>query len=190
MSNLSPIVPSIAFLISLISIVSIIVLSIASIFLKPLTFFPPPFPQSWQSKVFLGLFRGFLYPLIVLSVLSFLSLETPLHLFKIVLGSGFLLTGLGLAFHITFKMGWRNAFGDKGGLVTSGWFRYSRNPVYVATWVAIFGWAILVPDWKTWILLILWASLYLFAPYFEEQWLEAQYGDAYEEYKNAVPRFL
>jgi len=87
-------------------------------------------------------------------------------------------------------MGWGKAFGDSGGLVTTGWFRYSRNPVYIATWVAMVGWAILVPDWKIWILLALWASLYLFAPYFEEPWLEAQYGTAYTEYKNTVPRFF
>ena len=172
------------------SIAAIFVLSLASLRIKSLTFFPPPSKRSWQSKVFLVLFRGFLYPLIGLSLFLLTSFETPRHLSILIVGSGLLLTGLGLAFSITFKMGWRTAFGDNGGLMTTGWFRYSRNPVYVATWAAMIGWAMLVPDWKIWVLLLFWASLYLFAPLFEEPWLEAHYGDAYTDYKNTVPRFF
>jgi len=166
MSSLSPHLANLAFMLSLMSIAAIFGLSITSLCTKSLTFFPPPSKQSWQSKVFLVLFRGFLYPLIGLSLFLFLSFETPRHLPRLIVGSGLLLSGLGLAFSITFKMGWRTAFGDNGGLVTTGCFRYSRNPVYV------------------------WASLYLFAPLFEEPWLEAHYGDAYTNYKNTVPRFF
>ncbi len=190
MLSLNPIVPNLAFMLSLISIVSIFGLSIASLLLKSLTFFPPPSSRAWQSKVFLGLFRGFLFPLIVLSVLLFLSHEAPRQLPLMILGSALLIMGLGVAFYITFKMGWRNAFGSQDGLVTTGLFRYSRNPVYVASWVAMLGWATLVPDWKIWVLLLLWACLYLFAPLFEEPWLEAHYGEAYTDYKNSVPRFF
>lgn len=190
MPSLSPHIANLAFALSLMSIGVIFGLSLASLLRKSQMFFPPPSTRSWQSKVFLLLFRGFLYPFIGLSLIAFTSSETPYHLFSLIIGGGLLLTGFGLAFHITFKMGWGKAFGDSGGLVTTGWFRYSRNPVYVATWVAMVGWAILVPDWKIWILLALWASLYLFAPYFEEPWLEAQYGTAYTEYKNTVPRFF
>ena len=190
MSSLNPHLANLAFMLSLMSIAAIFGLSITSLCTKSLTFFPPPSKQSWQSKVFLVLFRGFLYPLIGLSLFLFLSFETPCHLPRLIVGSGLLLSGLGLAFSITFKMGWRTAFGDNGGLVTTGCFRYSRNPVYVATWAAMIGWAILVPDWKIWGLLLPWASLYLFAPLFEEPWLEAHYGDAYTNYKNTVPRFF
>ena len=190
MPSLSPHIANLAFALSLMSIGTIFGLSLASLRIKFPMFFPPPSTQSWQSKVFLLLFRGFLYPLIGLSLIVFISSETAHHLFSLIIGTGLLLTGLGAAFHITFKMGWRKAFGDKGGLVTTGWFQYSRNPVYVATWIAMIGWAILVPDWQTWLLLSLWACLYLFAPLFEEPWLEAEYGTAYIEYKNSVPRFF
>lgn len=190
MPSLSPHIANLAFALSFMSIVAIFGLSLVSLRIKSLIFFPPPSKQSWQSKVFLLLFRGFLYPLIGLSLIVSISSDTPHHLFSLIIGIGLLLTGLGVAFHITFKMGWRKAFGDSGGLVTTGWFRYSRNPVYVATWIAMIGWAIVVPDWKIWVLLILWACLYLFAPYLEEPWLEAQYGTAYTEYKNTVPRFF
>lgn len=190
MFSLGPNIANLAFTLSLISIAAIFGLSFATLCIKNLTFFPPPSKQSWQSKIFLALFRGFIYPLIGLSLFLFMSFETPRNLPILIVGSCLILTGLGLAFFITYKMGWRTAFGDNGGLMTTGWFRYSRNPVYVATWAAMIGWAMLVPDWKTWVLLLFWASLYLFAPLFEEPWLESHYGESYTEYKKTVPRFF
>ncbi|WP_281019579.1 MULTISPECIES: methyltransferase [unclassified Minwuia] len=87
-------------------------------------------------------------------------------------------------------MGWRNAFGEKQGLKTKGWFASSRNPVYVATWIGIAGWALISFQTSVAILLSAWALMYLLAPIVEEPWLEMQYGQEYRDYKSEVPRFF
>lgn len=105
-------------------------------------------------------------------------------------GGLLLLVGFGLAFWITFQMGWRNAFGERRGLVTNGFFRFSRNPVYVATWVGLIGWHLIANQTLVSILLLLWAFMYLLAPVVEEPWLEAQYGEDYRRYKLQTRRFF
>ncbi|MEQ3746397.1 MAG: methyltransferase [Henriciella sp.] len=98
--------------------------------------------------------------------------------------------GFGAAFRITFLMGWRNAFGEPTGLRTEGWFQHSRNPVYVATWIGLIGWGLVIPDPFIRVLLAFWGLLYLLAPLFEEPWLEREYGQAYLAYKKSTPRFF
>ena len=99
-------------------------------------------------------------------------------------------TGIGLAFWISIQLGWRNAFGEARGLVTDGWFRFSRNPIYVVTWLGLLGWAIILNDLRVTFLLSLWAAMYWLAPRIEEPWLERQYGDEYCAYKQRTRRFF
>ena len=177
----------IAFVLSFGGGASLIALALAGKISKSFEFFPPPSKGSWQHTTFISLFRLFVYSLIALSVLRF---EHSNEWGRIIFGSGLLATGFGLAFFITFQMGWRNAFGEKRGLQTTGWFRFSRNPVYVATWVGLVGWGIVVPDILVITALMLWAIMYLMAPFLEEPWLEEQYGDDYRTYRRSTPRFL
>ncbi|WP_416899488.1 MAG: methyltransferase family protein [Minwuia sp.] len=179
-----------AFSISLISVVSILVLGAMSKCLKELQFFPPPSRGRWQHWLFKLLFRGFVYPLAVLSILVFEFTSGPMAIARYAVGGALFVIGFGLAFTITFSMGWRNAFGERQGLKTDGWFARSRNPVYVVTWIGLAGWGLLVMDTSVSILLSLWALMYLLAPAVEEPWLEQQYGDDYRNYKAAVPRFF
>ena len=168
----------------------IFALSTASLIKDNFQFFPPPGKSSWQHITFIWLFRLYLYPLVGLTLLKFEPSASVSDFLRYVLGGLLLLIGFGLAFRITFHMGWRNAFGETQGLKTDGWFSKSRNPIYVATWVGLLGWAILVGSGVVSGLLSLWALMYLVAPLVEEPWLEQQYGSAYREYKNQVPRFF
>lgn len=136
------------------------------------------------------LFRAFLYPLIALSFVEFERLEGLRAIVQYGAGVVLFFTGFGLALRITFEMGWRNAFGEKRGLKTSGWFSWSRNPIYVATWVGLVGWGLVANALPVSTLLASWALLYLGAPFLEEPWLEDQYGDEYRDYKTSTPRFV
>ena len=153
-------------------------------------FWPPPAPKSWQHRTFLALFRLFLYPLVVLSFLEFQIANNATGLSRQAIGGLLLLLGFGLALRITLQMGWRNAFGEKKGLVTDGWFAISRNPVYVATWAGLLGWGLVLGQSSVTVLLTLWALLYVLAPFLEERWLERQYGDEFRRYKSSVARFV
>lgn len=177
----------IAFCVSLIAGMILIVLSLLSAASRTFEFFPPPNKKSWQHRTFMGLFRVFVYLLIGLSIFEFRTPEDPI---KIAIGAVFMIAGFGVAFLITIQMGWQNAFGEKTGLQTTGWFRFSRNPIYVSTWIGLIGWSILIPNFKVWVLLFLWALMYLLAPFVEEPWLEKHYGEEYSAYRRTTPRFL
>lgn len=153
-------------------------------------FFPPPSKKSWQHRAFLALFRLYLYPLIALTVLVFSPLEGLRAWAQYGAGGALLLIGFGMAIRVTLYMGWRNAFGEKLVLMTTGWFAWSRNPIYVFTRLGLIGWAILVNSWLVTLLLGAWAIMYLVAPYFEEPWLEAEYGEEYLKYKRSVRRLI
>jgi len=172
------------------AITAIFLLSAIAVVGKNFQFFPPPAKASWQHRTFLMLFRCYLYPLIALSILFFVPVQPERSILQHGVGGLLLAVGFALAFWITFQMGWRNAFGEKRGLKTEGWFSISRNPVYVATWIGLVGWGLLANNVLVAILLLLWGIMYLLAPIVEEPWLEAKYGEEYRAYKNRVRRFL
>lgn len=167
-------------------------LLIASIRSDRLQFFPPPARESWQFHVFRSLFRTFFVALTVLSVLRFDEARAGSDggQSATFVATTLLVIGFGTATACTVQMGWRNAFGEQRGLVTDGWFRFSRNPVYVASWMGMGGWALLVPTLEVLIPLTLWAMVYGVAPRLEERWLSDRYGRSYEEYAARTPRFL
>jgi len=179
-----------AFGLSLTGALAIFGLSALSVLRSDFQFFPPPNKNSWQHKAFLGLFRLYLYPLIGLTVFVFAPLEGARAWAQYGIGGVLLLIGFGMAIRITLYMGWRNAFGEKLGLMTTGWFAWSRNPIYAFTWLGMIGWAMIANHWLVTLLLGAWAIMYLVAPYLEEPWLEAEYGTEYLNYKQTVRRFF
>ena len=182
--------PWLLFAVSFASILAIFVLAGLAHFRSAFQFFPPPSKLSWQHRAFMLLFRLFLYPLVALSIVTFEPSTDRYFLFRYGSGVPLFTVGFALALWITLQMGWRNAFGEKRGLVTDGWFRFSRNPVYVATWIGLAGWGLIADALPVTILLLAWAALYLLAPFFEEPWLEEQYGATYRDYKTRTRRFV
>ncbi len=183
-------ISQIAFWVSLVSASLITVLSSASAAIPKFQFWPPPGKDAWQHMAFMILFRGYLYPLIALTGLRFEFLEGHWALAQYSVGGVLFAIGFGLAHWITFSMGWRNAFGEKLGLRTTGWFAWGRNPIYVVTWIGLIGWGLVANSLLVTILLAVWALLYFLAPFLEEPWLEEQYGEDYRRYKETTPRFF
>lgn len=132
----------------------------------------------------------FLYSLIGLTFLEFEFQSGTHSTLQYGIGALLLLVGFGLAFAITFDMGWRNAFGEKRELRKTGWFSWSRNPIYVVTWVGLIGWGLIANSVYVSILLLMWAVSYFLAPMCEEKWLESRYGEDYLEYESRTPRFF
>jgi len=111
-----------------------------------------------------------------------------------IVGVIFLAGGLVLLATAQWQMGasWRIGIDEnaKPGLVVSGLFRLSRNPIYLALLTIVTGYVVLLPT--------LWSFLLWLAAYFlvrlqiaaEESYLRSSYGAAYEAYARRVGRLL
>ncbi len=77
------------------------------------------------------------------------------------------------------------------GIITTGPFAFSRNPMYVGWTLISLGIALAANN--MWILLSLPVVIFYthkFVILKEEQFLEEQFGDQYRLYKNAVRRYV
>ena len=76
-------------------------------------------------------------------------------------------------------------------LVTRGFYRYTRNPMYVAVLSAIAGWAVLHGMAVLWAYgVAIFAFFSLFIRYYEEPRLTREFGDEYTAYMAQVDRWL
>ncbi len=83
-----------------------------------------------------------------------------------------------------------NTFGEPQQLVTSGWFRYSRNPIYVAFLIplASIGYYSLVAAIAATGVYLLTMTYFVIAR--EEELLRRLFGETYLDYKRRTPRWL
>lgn len=76
-------------------------------------------------------------------------------------------------------------------LVVSGFYRYVRNPMYVAVTALIAGQGLLFGSVTVLAYgAILWAGFFLFVVAYEEPALGEQFGDEYQRYRTNVRRWL
>jgi protein-S-isoprenylcysteine O-methyltransferase Ste14 len=76
-------------------------------------------------------------------------------------------------------------------LVVTGFYRYVRNPMYVALIAIVLGQALLFEDWVLAVYaLAIWIVTNAFVTYYEEPKLRRTYGVAYEAYCAHVPRWF
>jgi protein-S-isoprenylcysteine O-methyltransferase Ste14 len=76
-------------------------------------------------------------------------------------------------------------------LVTTALHQYVRNPMYIGVLLVLAGEAIV---FRAVVLLQYWGfcfvAVYLFVLFYEEPTLRQQFGESYEEYRRAVPRWI
>lgn len=171
---------------------SVILLALAAFeFINPsFRFWPPPADQLWKKRTFMMLFRGVVYGLIFTSVLHFWEFGLPTLAAANLLAIFLIICGFAIGFFATGALGWENAFGSKEGLKTEGIFNYSRNPIYIATWFGLAGWALLIRVPIIVATLMCWALLYVFAIFIEERWLAKEYSEPFREYCRNFRRFF
>lgn len=76
-------------------------------------------------------------------------------------------------------------------LVTTGLYRWSRNPMYVAVLVILSGWALWFVSWGLAVYaMAVGTAFHLRVVLYEEPWLARTHGDAWERYRERVPRWI
>lgn len=176
--------------ISLISALGLLALALLDLFHTGTQFWPPPNKSSWQIKAFKTLFRFMVYGLLMASAVHIWKYGFQSTSGTTIIAFCLLLAGFMVAFLATKQLGWRQAFGEDETLTTTGIFRYSRNPIYLATFFGLAGWALLLPDFMIVATLTTWAALYIVAVRLEERALQKQYGSKFAEYCRRVRRFI
>ena len=150
---------------------------------------PPPGRGSWQYLLTWIGFYAVCAINVLLLIMDWNSWVFPSPL-RFIAGVPLVVLGGLLALWGMVTVGWRNTTGLKGGFVSAGPYRFTRNPQYVGDIVFFVGVSVIANSallWITHLLLFLW---FVVAPLAEEPWLEEQYGEKYREYRGRVPRFL
>ncbi|WP_323675847.1 isoprenylcysteine carboxylmethyltransferase family protein [Halorubellus sp. PRR65] len=116
-----------------------------------------------------------------------LGLPRPLSLYA---GLALFVPGFAGALAAGRNLGSAETSGLLGDLQTDSWYRFSRNPQYVCYAVATVGFALVANSTLAAGLSVVQFAIWLALPFPEEPWLSEQYGDAYDEYRERVPRFV
>ena len=147
-------------------------------------FLIPPFALFYFYTVFAAAFN-----LPIVSSQEFFHSEVIswVGVFLLLVGLMFLLLSL-VSFGKSFRVGIDVDHFD--GLVTTGVFAFTRNPIYVAFGCVLTGQFLVFPNWI--LLVYLAAGIWLFHRQVlrEEEFLRKQYGQEYEGYCNRVRRYL
>jgi protein-S-isoprenylcysteine O-methyltransferase Ste14 len=79
--------------------------------------------------------------------------------------------------------------GARPGLVTTGLYRFCRNPIYLAFAIVMLGYMMLLPTLLSLIMLIATYAGFRQQTLREEEYLMRTYGEAYRDYTSRVGRF-
>ncbi len=99
---------------------------------------------------------------------------------------------LGILALIAMKNSWRVGikYDQKTDLVTTGIYRFSRNPYFFSYDILIFGYILIFPSIILIVLYLTLAIIFHNMILEEEKYLQSVHGDSYIDYKRKVNRYL
>lgn len=153
-------------------------------------FWPPPSARTWQFFLawFLAAIVAVFY--FLLGLLDFDSFLLPGLWVRAPLAVVLTLAGGSIGGWAAVQFPFTATLGLGNSLITTGPYRFSRNPQYIADSLLIVAYFILTNSWLAGAVGLLGIVLNLVAPFTEESWLEERFGEEYREYKDRVSRFV
>lgn len=124
-----------------------------------------------------------------LGVLDWGSISTPYWL-RWAVGPVLIAFGNLIAWQGAFGIGLKATSGRKDKLITTGLYRHSRNPQYLADMAIFVGIGLLFSSFWVWPIVVVGVLPLAIAPFAEEPWLRAQYGAKFDDYCAETGRFL
>ena len=90
------------------------------------------------------------------------------------------------------RLSWRIGidYENKTALVTRGFFKLSRNPIYLFLLTGLIGLFLIIPNAVTFAVLFASYLILQVTMRLEEEFLEKQHGEAYQQYKRKVRRLI
>lgn len=185
---MSDIVP-LTLVIALFCEAALIVMLVWSIFVPDRRLWPPR-QVSWLSQIMVWIPTVAVFgSTIVVGIAEWNVMNWPLW-FQWGVGLPLILAGNAVVWPAVLGIGLDATSGAEAELKTDGFYRWSRNPQYVADMGILLGWAILSAAPSAWIIAIGGVVAFALAPIAEEPWLEKVYGAPYRRYRTRVPRFF
>ena len=161
---------------------------ILSIVKPDLRVWPPPRKDSWQYLFNAVMSFTGLLGLVALGVVDWGSFVLQGSV-RFVAGGLLMACGV-FALWGYLTLGVLASQGLGGELVTTGPYRYSRNPQYVGTIPAMLGFAIICNSTLALVTALLMSVSFILVPFAEESWCREHLGAPYEAYAAKVPRFF
>ena len=164
-------------------------LLLLTLFFPGFRIWPTPGSGTWQSYVFWPLFRSLnvlCFAMAVADRTNFLGLPAWSRLAAVAL----LAVSIALFIYSFWVLGRDNSYGAQGGLVTSGIYRWTRNPQNLLLIVVYGCLAFAAVSAPTYVLCAAMMAVYSLMVLAEEPWLESTYGEPYRRYRSRVPRFF
>jgi len=149
---------------------------------------PPPRRDSWQYWFDGVVSFTSLLGVVILGVVDWNSFAFH-HWTRFLVGGLLMACGV-FALWGYLTLGAHASRGLGGDLVTTGPYRYSRNPQYVGAVPSVLGWAVACNSSLALITALLLSGWFLLVPFAEESWCREHLGAGYAEYARKVPRFL
>lgn len=148
----------------------------------------PPGERHWQFYLHWSLEQIYNASIVIVTYLTWnqLGLSRPL----LALAGGLFLLSMVAALYAGKDLGGEESMGLEGELRTGGLYRYSRNPQYVFYVAATITFAIFAASPLVIALSVVYLTQWFVFPLAEEPWLREQYGQAYDEYADTIPRFI
>lgn len=154
-----------------------------------LRIWPPPGRGSWQALASWVCIEITMLGPLALGALDWDAWILPAWA-RVLAGVVLVPAGFGLGFAAMRRLTIAASFGLEGRLVTSGPYRYSRNPQCVGFILGYLGFGLLCNSLLALVTAVLLAIVLGLSPFAEEPWLRERFGDAYTDYASRVPRFV
>ena len=164
-------------------------LLLLTLLFPPFRIWPTPGSGTWQGYVFWPLFRSLnvlCFAMAIADRTNLLGLPAWSRLAAVAL----LAVSIALFIYSFWVLGRDNSYGAQGGLVTSGIYRWTRNPQNLLLIVVYGCLAFAADSAPTYVLCAALMGVYFLMVLAEEPWLEAAYGEPYRRYRIRVPQFF
>ena len=150
---------------------------------------PPPRRGTWQQGVSWALFTITMFGVPLIGILDFGSLGYA-HWGRFIFGGLSFAIGLWIDLWGSKTLSAQQSLGAKGKIITTGPYGYTRNPQYVGFFLIYAGLILVTYSFMTLVTGVFLIFLFFIIPFSEEPWLRQQYGEEFEKYCKAVPRFI